>query len=309
VRLCSTQQAAIEMMKQYEQHQPGQGGSGSMRIWPLDVLRVACNRPTAFTSLLAPYISQPACAWQAVDPAACLTTTITSASSSEKSSLFQRALYKACHMWILTASDNIAKDIMDKVVLAHRGLGEGGAGRSGIGCMSVSGNRHTIGGMTITSGNSSSDGKDSGCNKPFGHRTDERPRPPVAHLNEYRDLNQQINNYQVQLDSLKDAVKNTSQVHICLVQLIQAQQQLEELRLELSTALLTHGDVQQELEVKTRDRELRQGLVVSASEQLDEITAIISAMDSNPHEDNQCANMVASYNTKQLRVYSVKWIA
>ena len=317
VRLCKSQKEAFAIMNQFEHLQQSVGsrsGCGSstgcssdLRIWPLDVLSVACDRPAAFSSLISPYESPPtAGSWQAVDPVACFATISTTKDLTH--ACFERALYKACNMWILTASDVIAKDIIDKVVMADKAQDRRRRG-GGIGCITTSGNRHTIGSMTITGSNNDSTSSDrvkSGDKQQHGRRgyNSKFPRPPVAYLNDYQELNQRIDQYEAKLDDQKKTVEQMSRMHLQLVPLIQVQQQLEGLRAEFSSISLAHETVEQELHLKTQEREKQQNLFKSASEQLDDIASILGTLNSsvNCGEHQQtCASMMASYNAKQLQ--------
>jgi hypothetical protein len=323
VRICNSQQQGISMMQQFEQLRQDSGGragsggasacvisGGSLRIWPLDVLRVTCTRPVAFTSLLSRFASPCNGTWQAVDPAACFSISAAAAAASSDATLFQRALYKACQMWILTDNDVTAKNIMERVVIAHKEQPSAKVG--GVGCITAVGNRHIIGGMTITSNSSFVDQdsrnsrKNSSSKQSAQINKQERSQPPVSYLKEYHVLNQQIAGYRVQLEDLKKTVKWRSQAHIHIVQLIQAKQQLEDLRLELSAVVLAQSFVQQQLAVKTHEREHQQGLRMQASEQLDETVNILSTLNNCNASSSDTGLLVSSYNAKQLQLCKAK---
>lgn len=289
VRLCSTQHQAIDLMSQFERSKLNSAnGCNSLRIWPLDALRTSCERSPLFLSIISSCESSSlrTGAWQVLDPATCLSASCPSFLTAESIS-FQKALYKSCQSWILTASDNIAKDIMEKVV-AYQKQG----GQVNIGCMTVSGNRHTVGGLTISSNDD--------CKQVSAHISHNRPRPPVAYLNEYRNLNQQIQNYQKQLDAYDITLKEKSNSYFHLAELIQATKQVNELRSDLFAAKNVLDATQHTLEALTLERELQQRFLTKSSNHLNEITEILSAMDVDGGCDNSVE--VASYNSKQFRL-------
>jgi hypothetical protein len=288
VRLCSSQEQAIDIMKQYEDLQGGTNSGeirGSLRIWPLDVIQTVRHRHRSFTDLITS-CSVKSGGWQAVDPVTCFDTSILTTVSPD---LLQRALFKACQNWILTPDDNTAKDIMAKVVCLKRD--KSGQGVNGIGCITLSGNRHTVGGLTITSCSNAESVIHEDC------------KNPVSYLNDYGELNQYVNSFHDELKCLEGDVKRKSQTYIISVQLNQERKQLMELQSQLSVVLSTHHSTQQELQRKDQERQLQEAELSSESERLNNITCVINDLEKchGRSAAEESMTLVANYDATQLR--------
>ena len=296
IRLCDNQENALKILKKFEndlkvhKHVGFTSSIAGLRIWPLNSLKVAGSRSSSFNAVMKKFTKNECSdcehSWEAIDPMDCIQIVSNTHIPSSIIPSIECAVSKACGTYLLAADDSIARNIINCL------LQESAATPNYSicsGCITSSGNIHTIGGMTVGE-------KIEGGSQQL----------PISHLNDYSTLNKCIISLKKRKKDILHELRKNEEHHRCLLRLFDSIKYRDDLNIDLSKSEQRIKHATEELNAKEIDRSFLQQNIDFVSERLQDIESAIKSHKNSCDVSNEMGVASACYNENHLTILEGK---